>query len=537
MAQATQNNSSFEVIVNHLPLCIGLANLTSFELQYLNQQALQNWPTSLPTDLAIFLREQLHLPFSETSAWKEALQNGNPVRRSMKLPQNGMGWAELQLDPLPDNQLLLRVTDLSAAIQTEETLVQEIQKFEALVNYASMGILLVNARGEIVLANPFINRQFDYGPGELLGKTIEVLIPQRFHSKHVGHREQFNRNPSARTMGIGLDLFGRKKDGTEFPVQISLGHFENEAGRFTLAFVFDDSERKAYEAVLLQQKTELEGVNQKMKQLNELLEFKVAERTQMLQETLKELEESRDNLTHALEKEKQLNDMKSRFVSMASHEFRTPLSTILSSITLLSKYTTTEEQPKREKHIDRIKASVTTLTDILNEFLSLGKIEDGKVEPKWTEFSLPELVQSVIRQLDPLRKGGQHLRHQHSGSVQLILDPGLLKNIFINLISNALKFSPEKGTVSIITKIEGDEVIIQVCDEGLGISKEDQQHLFERFFRGANVTNIQGTGLGLHIVSRYVQLMNGAISCHSELNVGTTFTIRFKQHKFDYEGR
>ncbi|MFN4286793.1 MAG: ATP-binding protein [Lacibacter sp.] len=536
MAQPAYDATVIKTVLNHLPLFIGWGSLEGFELQHLNEPALQKWPVPLPTDLTLFFREQLHLPLSETCNWKEILHKGESIRRSMKLPKNGINWAELQLDPLPGNLLLLRITDLSTTIKTQENLLQEIQKFEALVNYASMGILLVNARGEIVLANPFLNKQFGYRPGELLGKTVEALIPKRFHQKHISHREQYNRHPTARAMGSGLELFGRKKNGTEFPVQISLGHFENEAGRFTLAFVFDDSERKANEAALLQQKAELEAVNQKMKQLNELLEFKVAERTQMLQDTLKELEQSRDNLTHALEKEKQLNDMKSRFVSMASHEFRTPLSTILSSITLLSKYTTTEEQPKREKHIDRIKASVTTLTDILNEFLSLGKIEDGKVEPKWAQFSLPELVQSVLRQMEPLRKSGQQLRHQHSGSSTLVLDPGLLKNILINLISNAIKFSPEKSAITIITKIEGEDITIQVCDEGLGISKEDQQHLFERFFRGANVTNIQGTGLGLHIVSRYVQLMNGSISCQSQLNAGTTFTIRFKQHKFEYEG-
>ncbi|HMP87099.1 MAG TPA: PAS domain-containing sensor histidine kinase, partial [Lacibacter sp.] len=391
-----------------------------------------------------------------------------------------------------------------------------------------------NSAGEIVLSNPFSNKQFGYGAGELLGKKIEALIPLRFRQGHEGHRERYNKEPESRSMGSGLELFALKKDGGEFPVQISLGHFENEEGKFTLAFIFDDSERKANEQAIIRQKEEMARVNAKMKQLNELLEFKVAERTQMLQETLKELEQSRDNLTHALEKEKQLNDMKSRFVSMASHEFRTPLSTILSSITLLSKYITTEDQPKREKHIDRIKASVTNLTDILNEFLSLGRIEDGKVEPKWTEFSLPELVQSVIRQMEPLRKNGQHLRHEHAGSSHLVLDPGLLKNVFINLISNALKFSPEKAVISIHTDIQNDDIVIRVKDQGLGISQEDQQHLFERFFRGANVTNIQGTGLGLHIVSRYVQLMNGSISCSSELEQGTEFTVRFKQHKFDY---
>jgi signal transduction histidine kinase len=224
--------------------------------------------------------------------------------------------------------------------------------------------------------------------------------------------------------------------------------------------------------------------------------------------------------------------MKSRFVSMASHEFRTPLSTILSSITLLSKYTTSDEQAKREKHIDRIKASVTNLTDILNEFLSLGRIEDGKIEPKWAEFSLPELVFAVTRQLDPLRKTGQAIKHEHFGNAEIVLDPSLLKNILINLFSNAIKFSPEHSVITITTHTDNKDILIDIKDEGMGISKEDQRHLFERFFRGANVVNIQGTGLGLHIVSRYVQMMNGSIKCKSELDNGTSFIIKFKQHKF-----
>lgn len=268
-------------------------------------------------------------------------------------------------------------------------------------------------------------------------------------------------------------------------------------------------------------------VNKKMKELNELLEVKVTERTQMLHETMKELELSRDNLEQALTKEKELNDMKSRFVSMASHEFRTPLSTILSSVTLLSKYTHTEEQSKREKHIERIKGAVTNLTDILNEFLSLGKIEDGKVEPKWMAFDITEAVNAVIRQMDPLRKTGQHIKHKHNGHAEVVLDPGLLKNILINLISNAVKFSPENSTIEITTESKEIGLSLSVRDKGIGISKEDQEHLFERFFRGANATNIQGTGLGLHIVSRYIQLMNGSIQCMSTLEEGTTFIVEF----------
>jgi signal transduction histidine kinase len=275
----------------------------------------------------------------------------------------------------------------------------------------------------------------------------------------------------------------------------------------------------------LKQQEEMSVVNAQMKQLNELLEVKVHDRTQMLQDTLNELERSRDELTQALEKEKELNDMKSRFVSMASHEFRTPLSTILSSVTLLSKYVLTDEQTKREKHIERIRGAVTNLTDILNEFLSLGKIEEGKVEPKWALFDIKETIHDVIRQMTPLKKDGQYIHHLHIGDEEVVLDPGLLKNVLINLISNALKFSPENSTVDIVSENKENMLYLSVTDKGMGISKEDQVHLFERFFRATNATNIQGTGLGLHIVSRYLQLMNGSIRCESVLNKGTSFHI------------
>lgn len=525
-------------LLNQLPVAVGLLNVTSCEFEFFNDAARRQFGCSIPESFEQALSQHLMMQPADCAPLLRKLQQGETVEKSLTFQKEGTTcWAQLSLTPLPEQPgyALMHLSDLSASVKSEEILLKEIQKFEALFNYATMGIILVNKQGTIVLSNPFANKQFGYGAGELLGQQIELLIPQRFHKAHTGHRERYNKQPEGRTMGTGLELFAVRKNGDEFPVQISLGHFENEEGQFTLAFIVDDTERKANETAILKQKEEMAKVNAKMKQLNELLEFKVAERTQLLQDALRELEESRDNLSHALEKEKQLNDMKSRFVSMASHEFRTPLSTILSSITLLSKYTTSDDQPKREKHIDRIKASVTTLTDILNEFLSLGRIEDGKVEPKWTEFSLTELVHAVCRQMDPLRKNGQAIRHEHSGKEQIVLDPGLLKNIFINLISNALKFSPEKGVITITSVIEKDDITIRIKDQGLGISKEDQQHLFERFFRGANVTNIQGTGLGLHIVSRYVQLMNGSIACKSELEQGTEFIIRFKQHKFNYE--
>ena len=246
-----------------------------------------------------------------------------------------------------------------------------------------------------------------------------------------------------------------------------------------------------------------------------------------MQNTLSELEASKEELTISLEKEKEVNDLKSRFVSMASHEFRTPLSTILSSISLLAKYSSTEDQPKRDKHIDRIKSSVKTLTDILNEFLSLGKIEEGKVDVKPDRFDLTEFISDVINEMNVLLKLEQNIQYTHTGPPDTYSDSNLLKHVVINLISNAIKFSPEKSIINIQTKNEKDITIVQISDQGIGIPKSDQVHLFERFFRATNVTNIQGTGLGLHIVGRYVDLLNGTMQYSSELEKGSIFTITY----------
>lgn len=519
----------FESLCNQIPMGIGVLHKDTASLIYINNLAKEQYLCRLPMSLSEFMIEKLLIPKLEANQLMEAVKLGGSIKKSLVIDSNKSNWAQLVVEPMPDNReyAVMYLSDLSAAAKSEEILLKEIQKFEALFNHASIGIILVNRGGAIVMINPFANKQFGYSNHELIGKNIEFLIPQRFHKAHVGHRAGFEKKPENRSMGSGLDLFALRKDGTEFPIQISLGHFHNEEGAFTLAYVFDDTDRKSNEIALLQQQEQMVLVNAKMKELNELLEVKVTQRTQMLQETMNELELSRDNLEQALAKEKKLNDMKSRFVSMASHEFRTPLSTILSSVTLLSKYVYSEEQPKREKHIERIKGAVTNLTDILNEFLSLGKIEDGKVEPKWIAFDMTAAVHAVIRQMEPLRKNGQYLKHLHNGNPEVVLDPGLLKNILINLISNAVKFSPENSVIEITTESKEIGISLSIKDKGIGISKEDQEHLFERFFRGSNATNIQGTGLGLHIVSRYIQLMKGSIQCISTLEAGTTFVVEF----------
>jgi signal transduction histidine kinase len=212
---------------------------------------------------------------------------------------------------------------------------------------------------------------------------------------------------------------------------------------------------------------------------------------------------------------------------MASHEFRTPLSTILSSASLVAKYTQTEEQDKRDKHIQRIRSAVSNLTDILNEFLSIGRIEEGKIQANFSTFNIKDQFYLVCNEMQSILKPGQRIRIRHEGKEMVNLDLSLLRNVIINLISNALKFSPENSFIDVETEVNEKHILISIRDYGIGISDEDKKHLFERFFRGKNVTNIQGTGLGLHIVSKYVELMNGHIRAESELEKGTKFIITF----------
>ncbi len=423
--------------------------------------------------------------------------------------------------------ILKRVLDIQHQENISANLLREKKKFEALFQFATMAIMVADKDGNIILSNKLALSLFGYEDEELKKLKVEDLIPMRFRENHVSHREKFDAHPQSRTMGVGLDLFAKKKSGDEFPVEISLGHYQTEEGRFVIAYIIDVSQRKAIEQAMLQQQYEMERVNDEIEKLNEELEEKVEHRTRQLTETLEILEQSRDDLETALSKEKELSDLKTRFVSMASHEFRTPLSTILSSASLVAKYTLAEEQDKRDKHIQRIRSAVSNLTDILNEFLSIGRIEEGKIQANFSTFNIKDQFHLVCTEMQSILKPGQQIRIRHEGKEMVNLDLSLLRNVIINLISNALKFSPENSFIDVETAVNEKHILISIRDYGIGISDEDKKHLFERFFRGKNVTNIQGTGLGLHIVSKYVELMNGHIRAESELEKGTKFIITF----------
>ena len=260
--------------------------------------------------------------------------------------------------------------------------------------------------------------------------------------------------------------------------------------------------------------------------LNKELEQKVEERTYILQDTLGKLEASQTELSEALNKEKELNEMKSRFVSMASHEFKTPLSTILSSASLVSNYVKADDKASRDKHIARIKNSVKHLNALLDDFLSVGKLEASRILVDRMHFTVKEFLDDVLEEIKIGLKQGQTIQFIQEGSHEFATDMRLLKNILINILGNAIKFSPENGVIVLQVNNNGSCLLLSVKDQGIGILEKDQQHLFNSFYRGSNAVNIEGTGLGLHIVKRYVDLLNGTITLTSEARKGTVVTIQ-----------
>lgn len=247
-----------------------------------------------------------------------------------------------------------------------------------------------------------------------------------------------------------------------------------------------------------------------------------------LQESIAALEDGKDKVSKSLEKEKELSILKSRFVSMASHEFRTPLSSIQLSASIIEKYSEPYQNENIVNHINKIKIAVGNLTGILNDFLSLERLEGGKVESQLTTFDVVKFSEAITDEMQMIAKQNQRIIYKHSGkSGKVKIDQAMLKNCVMNLVSNAIKYSGEETNIAFNTIISGTVLTIVVKDDGIGIPVQDQKHLFEAFFRAHNTGTIPGTGLGLNIVTRYTKLMNGQIKFISKVNKGTTFTLTF----------
>ncbi|ALW86760.1 PAS domain-containing sensor histidine kinase [Hymenobacter sedentarius] len=414
---------------------------------------------------------------------------------------------------------LVRISDIDRLHQAEHNLAQSVSRFEAVVANATIGIIVCDGAGAIVSANQMAHQQFGYAEGELAHHKIDQLVPMVPGRRHDRLRASFNAQPSVRAMGAHRgNLQGLRKDGSVFPVEVSLSYFHLDDELYVVSYSVDITQKKEAERELIAQR-------QRVERLNAELEQKVAERTHALLSTLEQLEQRKDELAKALAAEQELGELKSRFVSMASHEFRTPLTAVLSSAALIEKYPEAGQQAQRQRHLERIRQSVNHLNDILEEFLSVGRIEEGNILARPAELSILELLTSTVADVQALMKPGQAIEQDVDCPETVWLDPSLLRKILVNLLSNALKYSGENARVRVRAHCEAGVLTLTVEDQGVGISAEDQEHLFERFFRARNVTNVPGTGLGLYIIAKYLELMNGTISLHSTLGVGTTVTV------------
>lgn len=395
------------------------------------------------------------------------------------------------------------------------------------------GIIVISSAGIILLANPAACKLFGYSTEEMTNRSINDLMPTPHKEAHDGYIKNYETTGKRKIIGIGREVQGLRKDGTLFPFDLSVSELVIGGERVYTGIVHDISAQKA--------------TQESIRKINDQLQLRVEERTERLAEVVNRLLETNNNLQKeieerqqieqalreseeevkkALEKERELSELKSRFVSTASHEFRTPLSTILSSASLIERYATDEQQQQRVRHIQRIKSSVNNLIGILNDFLSLSRLEEGKTENDASVFDLQEMAVEIVEEMQVFIRQGQQIDYQYHGErSEVCINKQFLKNIVINLLSNAAKYSNEGSVIDFHLYLQENSLSIEVKDRGIGIPTDEQEHLFERFFRAKNAVNIQGTGLGLNIVKKYVDLMNGSISFESFLNEGTTFRV------------
>ncbi len=633
--------------------------------------------------------------------------------------------------------------------ETEARKLEVREVSDKLFEVATEGLVVVDKEGVIHLTNPGLDKMFGYSREEILGKKVEILIPDIYREKHAEYRKEYIVNPVKRPMGHHLELSGKRKDGSIFPLEVALNFFTIEKELMIMAIVSETTVQKKminqlkkeketaqmyldiagtmfvligqnhcvelinqkgceilgyneeeiigknwfehfiprkrkkeiekvfegvmlgkeqkfaqYESSILTKKreerliawnniairdeqgrtigtlssgediTEQKESERELLKLNAKLEERVEKRTQaldnnqrlykmiarnfpngvinvldknlnyvfvegmemykrgitgdmlvgtgflnridpdirdnirkqllnvfkgdkasfelktggktyminavglpdpegkinrvlMVSQNISDLKEAEENIQRALEKERHLNELKSRFVSMASHEFRTPLTAIMNSISLLSKYTGIQgNEEKQQKHICRIKTAIHHLTNILNDFLSLDKLEEGKVEIHYSEFDVADFSRKTAEDMEDITKEGQQINYSHRGEILVYLDKQMLKTILNNLLSNAIKYSPEDSLIEFETKTGEKDLAIVIKDGGIGIPLEEQHHLFERFFRARNALNIQGTGLGLNIVKKYMEMAGGTIHFTSEPGKGTVFTLK-----------
>lgn len=381
---------------------------------------------------------------------------------------------------------------------------------------------------------------FGYESQELIGQNIKVLMPDPHKTQHDQYIRNHLETGSQKIIGIGREVLGLKKDGSMFPIRLAVSRFSLGDQIYFTGIIHDLTAQKEAEKNLWYLNKNLEKMvesrtGQLQESLNQLsvinhnLEVEIAQR-KIAEEKLKANEKE---LVNALENERNLHLLKSRFISVASHEFRTPLANILSSLSLVDRYHSPDHLEQRNKHIQKIKTNIHYLNGILNEFLSLTRMEEGKFVLKMEEFSLREFVQELIEDFNYLKKNEQSLIFSskvNNNDFLINTDKTCIRHILNNLLSNAIKFSGDQAEIKVFLSKSGKDYIIEVEDNGIGIPEKEQALIFNVFYRASNVLNIQGTGLGLNIVRKYLDSIGGTMEFSSKENKGTKFKIRLVNH-------
>ena len=398
--------------------------------------------------------------------------------------------------------------------------------FDILFEAIPEGAIVVNQNQMIIAANTSAEKMFGYNTGELNNQHLMILIPNRFRTSHKGNFNLFIERGETRKIKHSLNLYGIDKNDHEFPLEIGLNPFKVDDDIYVIALMMDV--------------TDIKKTAKKIENLNLHLEKSIFERTAQLNNTITQLKElnvsykneirkkleAENKIKAALKREKELNELKTKFLSLVSHEFKTPLSGILTSTMLLSKYKLSEQQQKRDKHIKTIANKVHYLDNILNDFLSIERLESNCTNYKFTTFNLSKIVNEVVYNANLLLKNGQKINiPENTDEYILYQDEKFLELALSNIIYNAIKYSPQKTTINLEVSRVKQKVVFKVSDEGIGIPEKEQKFIFNRYFRAENVLNEQGTGIGLNIVKSHLENLGGEIYFKSKVNRGSVFTF------------
>jgi PAS domain S-box-containing protein len=372
------------------------------------------------------------------------------------------------------------------------------QRFRELLEAAPDAIMQVDAHGRIILLNRVTEDMFGYSRDELLGQPVEVLIPQELHARHAEHRAHYGQRPMTRTMGSGLALEGVRKDGSRFPVEISLSPSTTEEGFRVTAIIRDTTERRIAE-------DRLRRVQQ--------------EYTQKLAETNAELELTNRELERA-------NRLKTEFLASMSHELRTPLHTIIGFSELLAEELEGPLNEKQQRFVEHIHKDSLHLLELINDILDISKIEAGRLELRPEAFDFTALVAESLASVRSLAEAKAHLVETALDVPTAVeADRLRIRQVLVNLLSNAIKFTPEGGRIRVEACVQEAFLAVSVSDTGVGIPMEEHDFIFDKFHQvGATTKGIrEGTGLGLAITKRLVEQHGGTIRVESQPRHGSTF--------------